>query len=451
MATISLKFANKNGRLCLCATVTETQVRHYKRVEGLKNPNSSKWDSALQKFLSRSKDAAHNNLVIGEMLARYQQLLEEHEFSTGSELFAWKGYVESGAPTQKASVKSPGITLGEWVKMIVEEIKNPTRLKPSSSYQAYLTLFHKLEAEGKLINTPIADINDDSFVQLINWVNQNNLKKSKGGNFIGLMKIFRATISRARKARLTTYSPDFPYMDYAPVVHKISEKASDLLAGGGTVNSLTMEQMDKFRIMDLEKLRRSGEPVKNIFYYEIYRDFALLLYELKSRPMDVVKLHWDNLAYDSNTDCYTLAYIPAKKKNYGSGARHTKSALVVQYLSKEAVRIILKYRGKSKGGYVFPFPLNERRWDLDKPEDYHRYYYLSNHVCGSVNKLLHKVGQVLKLPFQLTLYAFRRSAITHAIIENRMPLAMIAKVAGTSVAMIESHYANYLHTLAAYR
>ena len=87
---------------------------------------------------------------------------------------------------------------------------------------------------------------------------------------------------------------------------------------------------------------------------------------------------------------------------------------------------------------------------MSKPEDYHYYYYKSNHICGAINRFLHRVGEKLKAPFQLTLYAFRRSAITHAIMENRLPLAVIAKPAGTSVSMIESHYANYLHTLSVY-
>ena len=131
-------------------------------------------------------------------------------------------------------------------------------------------------------------------------------------------------------------------MDYAPVTHRISENAAELLASGGTVESLTVGQMEEFRKMDLSCIRTHGEAAKMTYFKELYRDFAILLYELKSRPIDIVKLHWDNLAYDGNTDRYTLTYIPAKKKNYASSPRHTKSALVVQYLSKEAVRIILK-------------------------------------------------------------------------------------------------------------
>lgn len=449
MANILLKFTNKNGRFCLCATVEGTRIRHYKTVEGLKNPNFEKWDSRTQRFVSRAKDDTQNNLILAEMLAKYEKLLEKYDFATGAELFAWEKTKEKPQTSPSDVNVKPGITLRRWLEVIIEDIKKPMRLKPSSSYQVYLTLLHKLEKEKTLLNTPVSQLNDESFVHLIQWLSRQPGKNGRGNNYIGTMKMFRAAISRAKKARLTAYVPDFPYMDYAPITHKISEKASDVLANGGTVNSLSVAQMEQFRSMNLREVKLCrGDKME--YYKELYRDFAMLLYEIKSRPIDVVKLHWDNIAYDNVTGKYTLTYIPAKKKNYAKSARHTSSALVVQYLSDEAVRIILKYKGKSKGGYVFPFPLNQKRWNLDDPEQYHYHYYKANHICGAINRFLHKIGKIIGAPFQLTLYAFRRSAITHALMENRMPVTAIAKIAGTSVQMIEMHYANYLHTLSAY-
>lgn len=186
------------------------------------------------------------------------------------------------------------------------------------------------------------------------------------------------------------------------------------------------------------------------YYKEMYRDFCVLLYEMKSRPIDILRLHWDNIAYDSFNKKYTCTYIPAKKKNYGASSKHTSTALVIQFLSPKATEIVLKYKGQSKGGYVFPFSLNDTRWNMNDPNHFHYHYYKGNHICGRINRFLHKVGEELGIPFQLTLYAFRRTAITQAIIDNKVPLPLIAKTAGTSVEMIEAHYANYLHALSAY-
>lgn len=468
MANISLKFTNRNGRFCLCATVVGTTTRHYRTVDELRNPDFKTWDKTTQRFGSRRPIDRTNNQIISDILRHYEDLMKAYDFASGKELFAFQSHNPEEPPketvrkapprptpplqtrqaeTQVASYKSE-ITLGKWLDEIIEEIKNPTRLKPSASYQGYLTLLHKLEAEGKLINQPVSSLGDDSFVQLIKWLGKQKGKNGKGVNFIGTMKMFAAALSRARKARLTTYRPDFPYMDYAPV-HKVTDKAKDFLTNGGAIQSLTDEQYEQFVSMDLSEIKLA-RGVKMEYYKELYRDFSMLLYEMKSRPIDILRLHWDNIAYDEATGRFTCTYIPAKKKNYGASSKHTSKALVIQYLSPKAVEIVLKYQGKSKGGYVFPFALNQTRWNLNDPHQFHYHYYKGNHICGQINRFLHKVGQHLKVPFQLTLYAFRRTAITQAIIENKMPITMIAKVAGTSVEMIEAHYANYLHALAAY-
>lgn len=453
MVTFSLNFVKRNGKLCLGAVVRETRKRHYKVVEGLKNPNLASWNQKRQMFDKRSANAEFNNDVVKKTLADFERLVENHAPQSGPELFRLYdnlvGARKAAAIRERQEKKQKEITLGEWLDVIIDSIKNPQHLKPTSAYQGYLMVKHRLEGEGTLLKTPVSQLNDDSFLLAIKWINSQNGKHGKGNNYIGFMKMFRAAISRAKKARLTTYTPDFPYMDHAPITHKIPEKASLLLKMGGTVNSLTREQMEEFRNIDL-----SGIPLARgthmEYYKELYRDFALLLYELKSRPADIMKLHWDNIALDKHTGRYTLAYIPAKKKNYGKSARHTMSALVVQYLSDEALGIMNKYKGKSVAGYVFPFPINQRKWNLDKPEEYHHYYYKSNHVHGAINKFLRRVGKAIGVPFDLTLYAFRRSAITHAIMDNKLPVAVIAKMAGTSIPMIEMHYANYLHTMAAY-
>lgn len=436
MANISLKFTNRNGRFCLCATVVGTTTRHYRTVDELRNPDFKTWDKTTQRFGSRRPIDRTNNQILSDILRNYEDLMKAYDFASGKELFSFQSHnpeelskeevrktpARPTPPTQTRRAENevvsskPEITLGKWLDEIIEEIKNPTRLKPSASYQGYLTLLHKLEAEGKLINQPVSSLGDDSFVQLIKWLGKQKGKNGKGVNFIGTMKMFAAALSRARKARLTTYRPDFPYMDYAPV-HKVTDKAKDFLTNGGAIQSLTDEQYEQFVSMDLSEIKLA-RGVKMEYYKELYRDFCMLLYEMKSRPIDILRLHWDNIAYDEATGRFTCTYIPAKKKNYGASSKHTSKALVIQYLSPKAVEIVLKYQGKSKGGYVFPFALNQTRWNLNDPQQFHYHYYKGNHICGQINRFLHKVGQHLKVPFQLTLYAFRRTAITQAIIEN---------------------------------
>lgn len=459
MAKISLKFTNRHNRFCLVATVVGTTTRHYRVIEELSDPNYAHWDKKSQRFVSRSPKDAENNRILDGILQKYQALLDARDFENGKQLFA---YEESKNPISikparviKKSFPAPqskqaqGPTMREWLNQVINDIKNPTRLKPSASYQGYLTLLHALEQEGTLVDKPLKEFSDDSFVSFIKWIKKRKPKKGCGNNFFGLMKIFTATLNRARKARLIDYQPNFPYMDYAPI-HKITDKASEFLTNGGAIKSLSPEQYEAFKVLDVDTVI-SGRSAQTFYHKNMYRDFCILMYEMKSRPIDILRLHWDNIALDPSTGRYTCTYIPAKKKNYGASSKHTSKALVIQYLTEDAVKIIMKYKGQSKGGYVFPFPMNNLRWNLDDPMDFHRNYYLANGVCGRINKFLHKVGELFGLTYQLTLYAFRRTAITQAVTDNKMPIAMIAKIAGTSVEMIEAHYANYLHALASYQ
>lgn len=451
MATISLKFTLVRDRISLCALTKEKGIRHYRVVTELKNPNLSKWDPRREKFASRGENDKKNNQILEEVLHKFQELLNQRDFDSGQQLFAYQKNLEKGldpdAELLKTTIPKSSMTLGQWIQKIISDLMNPTRLKPSGSYQGYVMLYNKLEREGNLINMSLSDIDDNSFIQLIKWINrQKPTYRSQGNNFYGVMKMFRATISRAKKARIITYSPDFPFMDYAPIKKQLSENAKDILEDGGVVKSLTKEQYQQFLSLDLDEIQISNKEWR---FREMYRDFCILLYEMKSRPIDIIKLHWDNIAYDKKNKRMTCTYIPAKKKNHGQGSGKA-NPLVIQYLTPKAVEIVNKYQAKSAGGYVFPFDFCNKKWDLNNPEEFRAHYVLANKLEGKINRFVHKISARLGFPFRATLYTFRRSAITHAIMENNIPLPMIAKIAGTSVEMIDKHYANYLHALAAY-
>jgi hypothetical protein len=87
MAKINLSFAFKNGNFCLCATVAGTQKRHYRLVEGLNHPQFARWDRTLQMFSTRAKNGVENNIRLAKIKAHYEQILSEHEFNSGKELF----------------------------------------------------------------------------------------------------------------------------------------------------------------------------------------------------------------------------------------------------------------------------------------------------------------------------------------------------------------------------
>lgn len=456
MAKITLRFANKGKQFCLCALVSGQKIRHYKVVQGLINPNFQYWSPKMQMFVSNKREDMENNAKLLEFIEPYEKLLEEYEFESGKELFAAIETPNYNGPKKRTQQKpklvkkpkpKPEMTLGEWMEALIEDMKNPTNRKPSSNFQTYNTLLHKLEMEGSVINTPIAKVNRQSLEAFSEWVLEQRKLKGSGNNYIAIMKKLQAAINKARKAGVTTYVPDFPYMDHAPIINKTSEKAADVNQGG-TIKSLSPEQYIRFLAIDPDSITLR-HPLQH-FYKQLYKDFCILLYEMKSRPMDIMKLHWDNIAYNETYGRWVCSYIPGKKKNYALTRENDSNPLAVQFLTPGAMDIILKYKGRSRAGYVLPFSFHDRKWNLNDAKQYHTYYTKQNRMQGKINRFLKKIGKLLDLPFPLTLYAFRRTAITKAIIDNKMPISMIAKVAGTSVGMIEHHYVNYLDALAAY-
>ena len=117
MASILLKFVNRNGRFCICATVRGTTTRHYRAVEELVNPDFRKWDKNAQCFVSRKESDQANNRILNAIIDRYERLMSEREFNNGKELFDYA--VENNRPkpaaekTKEPAKKSPRVKTSE--------------------------------------------------------------------------------------------------------------------------------------------------------------------------------------------------------------------------------------------------------------------------------------------------------------------------------------------------
>ena len=156
MSRISLKFTKKADKFCLCALVKGTQVRHYKVANVLKNPNFSKWNGKAQMFVSKAENDLQNNIRLLDFITPFEKLLEQYQFESGKELFAMYELGERERIEQDLINEQKEMTLGEFLEQVIEELKNPTRRKPSSNYMTYQTLQNKLKREKRIIQTPIS-------------------------------------------------------------------------------------------------------------------------------------------------------------------------------------------------------------------------------------------------------------------------------------------------------
>lgn len=415
MANINLRFTTERSKgtkkkLSLKAIVKGKTNGHYKDVQGLINPDFNYWDSKSQCFNQASTDAIHNNNVLRMMLNHYQRILDVADIKDGKELFA-----HNEAATVQAAKQ---LTLGIYLERLIDRMKHETIKNPSANYQNYITLLHKLQDEGKIINTPLNQVTNTHFKAFRDYI----FYSLNGVNYEHLMRMFQATINKAFQDELTTNVLTYKYKQDKPNnVEKDMEKAKT------GVGALSEREYKAFLDLDLSTLPAGNNSQRQ--YYELYRDFCVFMYETKIRPEDVAKLH----SRDINTDNGTIFYWIGKGKNW-----NTCKSFVTTTITPKAQQIINKYAGQSSKGYVFPFAMNEYDWDFKDYASFHKWKNKWNSQLESINKFLKKAAAALNLK-NMTTYYFRRSTFTHKI-KQGVNLMQLAKEGGTSLEMFNNHY-----------
>jgi integrase len=409
MKSVKLSFTFKEKDFCLCSTVVGTTKRHYKKVEGLTNPNFDYWDKKQQRFNEATQDAIHNNAVLQTMYTKYQGLIDTFNPSTGKELFALS------ETASKVEAKRE-LTFGGYVALHIDKLKNHPVNLPSGNYRVYKSLLHKLEKEGNVINVPLSEIANKHFIQFGEFVLSTPNAKGQT-NYTKVMKNFKAVHNVAKDHELNNNELLYKYSKYAPKSFKKRKSA------------LTKKQYQKFVNLDLSKIAQ-GE-VKPEYYKELYRDFCIFMYEMKSRPVDCVRLNYSNVCNVNKKRC--IEYIPEKKKN-------TQSIPTVNPVTSIAKAIMDKYKGQSSKGYVFPFAVNEMDWKYEENESWEQWNNQKDDVLQAINRFLKKIAVELGFDTEtFTIYTFRHTAFTHAA-ESGESMLIVAKRGGTSITMVGENY-----------
>lgn len=415
MAILNFNFTFKGEKFCLCCTVKGTTTRHYKEVSGsyqLTSPNFDRWDKKRQEFVEATPEAISNNQRLQSMKAHYQSLYDtlsrSMDVANGKMLFALE---------DKAAkfVAEKQMTLGDFLRQLIQNGKTECNKKPSKNYQKYITLLHKLEKEETIINKPLKDICNADFIRFGQFILGKLTPKEGKNNYANLMKLFKGVHTQAYNRELNDHALRYPYMKDAPTT-----KSHERIA-------LTLKQYGKFCTMDLAVIPQSG--VNRSFFKELYRDFCIFLYEMKMRPCDVLRLHSNDIRNGF------VFYVAEKKKNYLDERKRTTKV----ELTPTARKIVNKYKGQSAKGYVFPFSMNNYDWDFSNADSWNKWHNRKQKTLQDINTFLHKFENVLNVE-TITLYTFRHSAFTHATNNKGCNLLKIAKEGATSVKMLESYY-----------
>jgi integrase len=222
-------------------------------------------------------------------------------------------------------------------------------------------------------------------------------------------KAFRGLLGKASKDQDVLFNisqiGDFHFSEYNPNKYDLDIKRPDVLTQG---------QLKAFLNLDF-----SAFPTYKTGHVELYYNFCVFMFHSFLAPCDVLKLKYKDI-----TNRNTL--ILRRKKTHKQ---------VEIPLSQIMANIVDRYRGQTKNDYVFPIMDDEKEKKCVTKD------YILKNFRSNLNIWLKLVGKELGLDYKLYAYVFRHTAITVAL-DNGLPIAYIAAVAGTSIEMIQKHYYN---------
>lgn len=202
-----------------------------------------------------------------------------------------------------------------------------------------------------------------------------------------------------------------------------------------TAIALTDKQWNEFLSVDLKKVFPSV-TLKSTQRNQLLYDSLLLLYHTASRPIDVISMKIEDIDIDDDNIPY-WEYTAHKLTNYK--IKELKETPQIP-LSPEAMKIIEKYKGNRKKGYLLPFSCNiNDNYSKDMRS------WKTNHYSTDMGVLLQTIAKYYgwknKDGETFTSYSMRKTKLTHMRNEN-FSYDNIAYIAQTSEKELKKVYVN---------
>ncbi|MDR1092283.1 MAG: tyrosine-type recombinase/integrase [Prevotella sp.] len=402
---VKLKFIIRDNALVL--RISEGKQRYYKSVKHLLkgNPNIERhWNNDKERFSSYAVSCAENNQALDDFKRFYLSLIRENpELSAKQATQYYSASKQEVEPTiEKSAANKPDADLVEdFLKIVVEREK----AKQGCNFEAYDKLHKKCKKILKGFSSlTFQSINYDKCLSIAN-----TFAKHKG--YKNTAKTFRNFLGKASDDANVNFKVSqiggFKFSHYDPKINEIDTKKPDVL---------TPEQLKTFLNMDMDKITPAHRDRKRV---ELYHDFCVFMFHSFFAPCDVIKLKYKDI------DRQGMIRVKRKKT-------HKPVEIPVNPVM---AKIIDKYRGQTKNGYIFPI------MDDEKEKGYETKDYLFKKFRERVNTWLKYVGKELGTDYALYAYVFRHTAITFAL-DNNIPISYVAMAAGTSIEMIQKHYYN---------
>lgn len=402
---VKLKFMVREGALVL--RISESHDRFYRRVGHLlkDSPDLEKhWKADKERFSSYSNYHAANNKILDDFKAMYLKLVIDHP-----ELSARQ--VANFYKTPSKPVKTPVVKIwsvadyADSVEKYLEVTIEREKAKQGCNFEDYDKLLKKLrKILQELPILSFSSLDYDKMVSLAYVFSQHKGYKNTA-------KTFRALLGKAHKDRNVHFNlsqiNEFNFNDYNPDKYDVEND-----------RPVVMSESELKAFLNLD-INTTSPTYRQRSQVELYHDFCAFMFYSFFAPCDVIK----------------AKTLDITKRNTIITRRKKTHKPIEIPISPSMQKIIDKYAGKSKYGYIFPIKDDEK--DAASPV---RDYSFKHFRCN-VNVWLKIVGNELGLDYTLHNYVFRHTAITIAL-DKGLPLSYVSNAAGTGIRMIQKHYYN---------
>lgn len=365
------------------------------------------FDNKTHKFPKKLKNAETDNKVLEHWENTINTLLETIDFNSAEELLQ---QIEREHNTPIVAQRI--VTLIEHAQTIYKENSD----RNSSNKYIYSKFINKLIAQkekaqkGERIfaDTPVSTINTDVYKDWEKYLDAHP-KLGKRDS----MNAFRHVVYdyQHRIKGNSCFSFNHCYtLNLRPKNKK-----------NGKQETLTPQQIKQLESLNTINIQLSNKKHNTEEAKTMLLDVALLMYYTFSRPYDILLFDIANFQYNKDYDCWCWRYAPHKKGEHATICE-------IPITCVEALKIINKYKGKRKKGYLFPYLENSGN-----------IYVTRNKVTMAINELLQKAAQFYNWGFKPTMYTLRHTQITTSV-ANGMPINLVADLAQTSVREINSTY-----------
>lgn len=365
------------------------------------------WNQDTQRFKGRSVENKEKNKELDELEIKYSLVAERwNKEDRNWSPIEWAHYFDKEEEA-KAEVKVKAVL--QMIDCLIEDFSKKERVKNGKVVSSFanvkeykilktsLTNFTKEKYKKAFSSYFFNDIKEPFLIDYANWLQLNGRKNGNNGAVIHRLKKLKAVFNYAFKEQMPGANVNIFKCVEMKMMHK----------------KFTPKALPYDIISKIENLDRADFTKTQQFYIDL---FLFSFYAGGIPNIDIAYLNWHSVK-----DNETLQYERMKI---------FKDAEVP--LIKKAWDIIGKYKDKSCEDFVFPIFTSKHTSEEKKR------IRIISFFC-KVNLTLKKVAEKIGYDGKITFYAARGSFITR-MIDKGMNSLVVAKHAGTSSKMIETHY-----------